>query len=101
MFLGPERCRSLGYNHVRMERECQVKTFDPDKILQSIYSEFKEGDKISKYDIKEQLRKIYTDLNYKRSPKANDIEEWFETKRARISVNGKIAEGYELLRKKF
>ena len=100
LFLGPERCRSLGYNHVRMERECQVKTFDPDKILQSIYSEFKEGDKISKYDIKEQLRKIYTDLNYKRSPKANDIEEWFETKRARISVNGKIAEGYELIKKK-
>ena len=84
-----------------MERECQIKSFDLSSVSESIYSEFKIGDKISKAEIKERLGKIYYGLQYQKTAKANDIEEWFETKRARISVNGKIAEGYELLRKKF
>lgn len=101
IFLGPERCRALGYNYSKMERECQIKSFDLNSVSESIYSEFKIGDKISKAEIKERLGKIYYGLQYQKTAKANDIEEWFETKRARISVNGKIAEGYELIRKKF
>lgn len=98
--LGLERCKSLGYNYSRVKRDCQIKSFDLNNVSNSVYSNFKIGDKITKAEIKKRLAKIYNELGYQKTAKANDIEGWFETKRARISVNGKIAEGYELIKKK-
>ena len=101
IFLGPERCKSLGYNYSRMEKECLIRTFDVSAIKDFIYSEFKVGDRISLAEIKEKLKNGYIKLSYSKTAKANDIEEWFEVKDCQVLVNEKRSRGYELLRKKF
>ena len=101
IFLGPERCKALGYNYSRMEKECLIRTFDVSAIKDFVYSEFKVGDRISLAEIKEKLKNGYIKLSYSKTAKANDIEEWFEVKDCQVLVNEKRSRGYELLRKKF
>ena len=59
------------------------------------------GEKIFKSDIKERLRKVYSSINFKKSPKAIDILNWFEVKDVNLSdEDGKRIKGYELVREK-
>lgn len=99
--LGPDKCKSLSYDYVRMKAAMSVKYFDKNKLVERIGEEFHEGDRIARVDIKERLAKIYDELQYQETPKANDLEEWFEVKDCQVLVNGKRSRGYELLRKKF
>ena len=100
--LGKDRLKALGYHSSKIEKELgDTKT---DKIIElkdKIYSEFKEGDRISLSDIKEKLAKIYSEISYSKSAKANDLEEWFEVSLINItSLQGKRGKGFELLKKK-
>lgn len=101
--LGPDKCKSLSYDYVRMKAAMSVKYFDKNKLVERIGEEFHEGDRIARVDIKERLAKIYDELKYQKSAKANDLEEWFEVKECRIPnlITNKRDLGYELLRKKF
>ena len=51
-------------------------------------------------EIKEKLKKIYSDLGSTRIPKATDLEEYFELKRCVFTVNGKREEGFKLIKRK-
>ncbi len=100
--LGKDRLKALGYHSSKIEKELgDTKT---DKIIElkdKIYSEFNEGDRISLSDIKEKLAKIYSEISYSKSAKANDLEEWFEVSLINItSLQGKRGKGFELLKKK-
>ena len=103
--LGPDRLKSLGYNKTNIKRELGVLMFNPLLLQHHIYQDFKEGDKVLLSDAKCKLASIYSEINYSKSPKAVDLEEFFEVKEfmARIVVNGerKRVRGYELLKKKF
>jgi hypothetical protein len=100
IFLGPERCRALGYGYAQMKRECDIKSFNTVELDTAVYNSFPEGSVISKVDAKSTLSEIYSDINYQKVAKANDIEQWFEVKRARIPKDGKYIEGYKLLKRK-
>lgn len=100
IYLGPERCRALGYSYSRMEKECAIRCFDPALISDSIFSKFNEGERFTLADIKSTLKTLYEELGYKKSPKATDLEEWFEVKKVKIPKDGSMKDGFELLKKK-
>ena len=75
-------------------------TFSKNDLKTLVQEEFKEGDRIAKSDIKERLAEIYNKIKYKKTPKANDLEEWFDLKPVLITVEGKRVHGFELVEKK-
>ena len=55
---------------------------------------------IQKKELKEILQQFYNTFGMSQTAKASDINQYFETKRAKIptGIAGKYDEGYELLR---
>ena len=102
--LGSQRLRALGYDRYHIERELGVVTFSWELLRDSIYSEFKEGDKLSLVNIKGRLDLLYKSINYNAAPKASDLEKWFEVKKCKITFEvdrtKKRVDGYLLLRSK-
>lgn len=95
-FFGPERCRANSY------KECELLAImtdevSSDKLTLEIYNNFNLKSKVSKKDIKEKLKKIYTTLSLSRTAKATDIFDWFEVRACNYMENGKKVNGFELL----
>lgn len=104
--LGPERLYTLGYNLTKIKRELSVIVFNPLLLQNHVYQDFKVGDKLSLAEIKQKLFNIYSEINYDKSAKANDIEDYFEIKKIvtyekNSDGSRKQVRGYELLSKKF
>lgn len=94
--LGTDRLRALWYDVSKIKKELNVESFDINKLKDAIYSEFNEGSRISKADAKAKLKEIYNQVNYTKTAKASDLEEWFEVKDVKI----KSSNGFELIRRK-
>lgn len=83
--LGPDRIKELSYRNDMLKTE-----FDKIKNNQSIdisgdfLQTFIVGERYSLPEIKQTLEKIYTEHNYKRTPKAVDLKEVFEVKSCSI-----------------
>ena len=101
--LGPVRLRQLGCNISYIKKELGIVTFTPNVLINAIYSNFQVGEKYTLSNLKEKLRSIYNSINYKSTPKAVDIENYFKTKPAYILVFDEVtgkkkqSKGYELL----
>ena len=103
--LGPQKLYSLGYSITRIKKELGIVTFSEELLLDSIYSEFKEGDKLSLSFIKNKLSLIYSSINYQSSPKAADLDKWFDIKSIKLYEKNedgsrKQLKGYKLLKSK-
>ena len=103
--IGRKRIRELGYNITRLEKELGIIETDKCSLEEYIYQNFKVGDKIPLSEIKERLRNIYTSVNYKATPKAKNIERYFEVREISIyekdsNRERKKVRGFELLKKK-
>ena len=102
--LGPERLKALGYNRYDIEKELGIVTFSYELLESNIYSEFKVGDKLTLSSIKDRLGYLYSSINYDATPKAKDLENYFEVKEYKSTevVDGekKRVRGYELLSRK-
>ena len=103
--IGKDRIKELGYNTHRLRKELSIISFSPLVLEEYIYQSFKVGDKIPLSEIKERLGNIYSSVSYKATPKAKDIENYFEVREYMFSVTGsdgsrKRGRGYELLKKK-
>lgn len=63
---------------------------------------FPVGLRITSGDAKDKLRDIYRKLGYKKTPKATDLEKYFELKETRVKdqMSGKFTRGYEILKMK-
>ena len=96
--LGPQRLRALGYNKTYIERDLGIVTFSPELLLDTIYSEFKVGDKLSLSWTKAKLADLYSSINYKSTPKASDLENFFVIKKCKIALpDKKRIDGIELV----
>ena len=84
--LGPQRLYELGYNTTRIKKELGIITFSPELLRASIYREFKVGDRLTLSDIKDKLTNIYSSINYGATPKATDLNEFFEIEDSRITI---------------
>ena len=104
--LKPQRLKALGYSVTRIKKELGIVIFSPELLIQEVYSEFKEGEKYTLSDLKNKLSSIYSSINYQSTPKANDIEKYFEIKgivtyeKDEKTRKRKQIRGYELLRSK-
>ena len=103
--LGPERLKALGYNRYDIEKELGIVTFSYELLESSIYSEFKVGDKLTLSSIKDRLGYLYSSINYDATPKAKDLENYFEVKpivmyERKENGSRKQIKGYELLKRK-
>ena len=98
--LGPERCRANGYIKTTIDREYKDLQFDINKLRSEIEDSFSLNSKYTKSGIKELLRKIYTDLGYNKTPKANDLERYFEIKDCKVlnEKSNKWEHGFEILK---
>jgi len=99
--LGSEKLKSLGYNITLVRKELDNMKIDRGGTIDSaILSSFNVGERYSKADIKETLKNIYQSANYSKTPKATDLENYFEVKRCAFVVDGKRIEGFEIIKKK-
>jgi hypothetical protein len=99
--LGHDRCKANGYHITRIRKEFESTYLkDLDSLKSKILSEFKVGERYLRSDIKEKLKEIYVSESYAKTPKANDLEDYFEIKDCLISKDGKKSHGFEILKKK-
>lgn len=103
--LGPQRLRSLSYSITKIRKALGIVMFSPELLIQEIYSSFKEGEKYTLSNLKNKFASVYSSINYDSTPKANDIEKYFEIKE--FSIYEKKPDGgrrkiraYELLKSK-
>ena len=83
--ISASRAGTLKYQKGNLEKEYQyivnssksISEIEVD-VKNKIIEVFKINDKYLKSDIKETLRKIYEDCGYNKTPKASDLEEYFE-----------------------
>lgn len=100
--LGTDRCKALGYNYTKALAEYEVKFFDMDLLKNELNLSFPIGLRITSGDAKNRLRDIYRRLGYKKTPKATDLENYFELKETRVKdlSSGNFTRGYEILKQK-
>ena len=88
-------CRARNYKDSLLKAGWEDFT-KKDKLSDIIYNNFKEGDKLTLLEIKKILKEIYYSLNLKKTPKANDIKEFFNVSRANIQTEEGVSNGYTL-----
>ena len=90
--LGPEKLRALSYNITRIRKELGIVTFSHDLLVNTIFSNFNLGDRISSSEAKNKLRALYESINYSATPKATDLGNYFEIKEAKVDeiIDGSI-----------
>lgn len=100
--LGPERIKSLGYNITRMKKDMGITIFNKSQFFEEINQHFILGEKYTKKYIKEKLGELYKKMDYKGTPKANDLKEFFEIKEIQITnpETKKRDMGFEIISKK-
>ena len=102
--LGSSKLKSLSYNSAKIKNHLGVVTFSQELLESNIYSEFKVGDKITLSDIKSRLEVLYKSINYDATPKAKDLENYFNVKEssARVEIDGvkKVVKIYNIISRK-
>ena len=97
--LGVDGCRSLSYRISLIDKKLSVLTFDQDKLRDAIYDTFEVGKSYTRSEIKKMLTKLYKDISYKETPKAVDLEEFFELRRTSVFDGSKRTTGFKILNK--
>ena len=82
--LGPERMRELSYSVTLFKKELNIINFDTNIFSTELYLNFKVGEKYTKSYIKSMLSNIYDKMGYKATPKASDLEYYFDIKATTI-----------------
>ena len=83
--IGPQKFRALGYKATLVRRELGIVTFSKELLINTIFSNFSIGDRISSAEAKERLRSLYSSINYTATPKATDLDAYFITKEAKVN----------------
>ena len=103
--LGCRKIKALGYKKYLLDKEFEKRKSKQDnsnKISDLIYSKLSTGNKYLKSEAKTLLSEIYKLLGINDSPKASDLEKYFELKEVNMvdSSTGKRVKGYLILKKK-
>ena len=83
--IGPQKFRALGYKATLVRRELGIVTFSKELLINTIFSNFSIGDRISSAEAKERLRFLYSSISYTVTPKATDLDAYFITKEAKVN----------------
>lgn len=97
--LGVDGCKSLSYKIEQIDKKLSVLSFDLDKVRDVVYNTFEVGKSYTKSSIKSTLAKLYKDIGYKATAKANDLNCYFKTRETLISDGLRRTAGFKLLEK--
>lgn len=97
--LGVDGCKSLSYKIEQIDKKLSVLSFDLDKVRDVVYNTFEVGKSYTKSSIKLTLAKLYKDIGYKATAKANDLNCYFKTRETLISDGLRRTAGFKLLEK--
>lgn len=97
--LGVDGCKSLSYKIEQIDKKLSVLSFDLDKVRDVVYNTFEVGKSYTKSGIKSTLAKLYKDIGYKATAKANDLNCYFKTRETLISDGLRRTAGFKLLEK--
>ena len=100
-----ERASALKYQKGNLEKEYKSQkslSININSIVSEIINAFPVNSRFSKAYIKETLRSIYESNGYNKTPKASDLEEYFEIKLCKIlnESTGKRDMAFEIIRVK-
>ena len=98
--LGLDVCKAVWYKPAELDRRLSVLSFDTDLLDSKILTEFKVGESYVNTQIKTRLNEIYDEVGYKIKAKATDLNNYFDTKKCLIQVDGKRVNGLKILSKK-
>ena len=98
-YLGPERIRAIGYREIMLKREI-ANILGDDSIRKELVKLFEVGKRYLLRDIKDILREVYKSLGLTKTPKASDLENYFEFKEVIFynSDTKKRDRGYEIIK---
>lgn len=82
--LGLEECKAQAYNTSLLNKKLDILSFDKEKLKDDIYNEFKVGQTYPNTYAKLKLGEIYSKNNFRATPKASDLGEYFDTKPGKI-----------------
>ena len=97
-FFGTDKIKSKSYKEKLLKQEL-LNFLKSSPLSEAIYTTFNIKTRYTLKEIKEKLREIYTTLHLSKTPKASDLEEFFEVKDVLITNkdNGKREHGLEIL----
>ena len=103
--LGPVILKACGYNITNIRKRLETTQSNEetlDGLLNLIYSNFLVGERYSLSNVKVVLKDLYKKSNYIASPKASDLERYFEVRKIQVTnkETGKRDYYYEILKKK-
>ena len=103
--LGPKKLKALTYSKTYIKKELGIVTFSKELLINTITLNFNPGEKYSLSDLKVKLGNLYNSINYDATPKASDIENYFDVKSVVVyekkeDGTRKQIRGYELLKRK-
>ena len=97
--LGFERIKALKYYEYLIKNEIDnINKLNTESVSTSILSLFSVGSKYSKAQIKEMLREFYSVNSISKTPKASDLEDYFNLKTCKVkNSEGKWENGFEIV----
>ena len=102
--VSPEDAKRMSYRKNALEkrytRSVNNQAVDQELLMIGLQDSFLVGNRYTKPEIKEKLGDIYRQIGLDRTPKAVDLENYFELRRCIITVDGKRFEGFEIVKKK-
>lgn len=98
--LGLDACKAVWYNTYLLDKKLSVMSFDRTKIQEELSKEFEVGQSYTKADIKEKISGVYKKLGYKASPKATDLENYYDIKHCQVNLGTKRVHGFKILKEK-
>ena len=103
--LGPITLKACGYNITNIRKKLEINQSNDENfsnLSKLINSTFTIGGRYLLSDVKIKLKELYDKSNYLASPKAADLEKYFEVKLFKITnkETGKRDYYYEILKKK-
>lgn len=78
--LGLDECKAQAYNTSLLNKKLDILSFDKNSLKEDIYNEFKVGQTYPNSYAKLKLGEIYKKNNFRATPKASDLKEYFDTK---------------------
>ena len=98
--LGPSRLKALSYNMTYIKREISDMSINIEDMRDLILSRFLVGESYSFTNAKEIFKEIYESMSYSATPKATDLEKYFEVKKKKVvnKYTGSRDNGYEILK---
>ena len=97
--LGPEKIKALGYYETELKRELNNVSRKSETLVPYLIDKFKIGERYTLKFIKSELKLIYESLGITKTPKASDLEEYFNVRSVKFydSITKKRDSGYEII----